>query len=171
MKWIVALVLVAGCFDDDGGGGGGGGGGSCDAFADRCAGENICIAGRCEAAFGRIYSITNVQVTVPTTDPQGAPWDVGGGAPDLLLEISVDGAKVADAPAVPDQFSATFTGPFSVTLIGGSALVVSILDEDLTVNDPAFACGADPITADQLRARALGCMQGANNLSLGIAPR
>lgn len=172
MKWIAALVVLAGCLGGDGGDDGGdGGGGTCSEIADRCTGESICIAGRCEAAFGRIYKISNVQITVPTTDPQGAAWDVGGGAPDLLLEISVNGTRVAGAPAVQDRFSASFTGPFDVTLVGGSSLVVSTLDEDITVNDPAFECRASPITADLLRSRSLSCALGGNTLSFEMAPR
>ncbi len=168
MRRIAVLVLLAGCL---GGDGDDGGGGTCSEIADRCAGESICLGGRCEAAFGRIYSITDVQITVPTTDPQGESWDAGGGAPDLLLQILVNGSVVASAPAVQDRFSAAFAGPFDVTLIGGSTLLLSTLDEDITVNDPAFACRADPITADMLRGRTASCTEGENDLSFRIHPR
>jgi hypothetical protein len=173
---IIILVLVGcggGGGGDDGGGDDGGGDDSseCSEIADTCAGESICIAGACEDAFNRIYEITDVEVAVPTTDPNGEEWDVGGGAPDLLLEVSMNGSVVASAPAIADSFSATFPGPFTAQVVAGSALVLVAYDEDLTVNDYAYACQVSPLTADLLRLRLLTCTTGGSSLSFAIAPR
>ncbi|HEY5928076.1 MAG TPA: hypothetical protein VIV11_40595, partial [Kofleriaceae bacterium] len=61
----------------------------CSASADTCSGETICIAGTCEAAFGRLYDIRALAVTLPTTDAAGYAWDFAGGAPDIFVQISI----------------------------------------------------------------------------------
>lgn len=139
----------------------------CSALNDTCAGETICVASACVAAFPRVYQISNVQVQVPTTKPNGEPWDVGGGAPDLFLRI--DGVKVTNA--VPDSFSAAFPGPFGVSLIAGQSVRIDVIDEDLTVDDPAFACQANPVTASLLRGRTFGCSVSGMRLDARIDPR
>ena len=86
---VVALVAVVGaCSSNDGGGGGGGGPdgqAACFVSNDACAGETICVAGTCEQAFGRVYTIGNVFVQFPTKKADGTDWDALGGAPDPLL--------------------------------------------------------------------------------------
>jgi hypothetical protein len=145
--------------------------GSCTTSPDNCTGETICVGGACVLAFPRSYTISNIKLMVPTTDPDGAAWDAGGGAPDLFIEINVNGAKVATTPVVSDMFSATFAGPFQVQLEGGATVRFDSFDEDVTVNDPAYACIANPITAQLLRIRKLACMTGSNSMVLDIAPR
>ena len=139
----------------------------CSATADTCTGESICIAGACEAAFGRLYDIR----TVPTTDPNGYEWDVGGGAPDLFVAIGVNGVLVATTSTVNDQFSATFAGSYTVQPIGAGSLVLVAYDEDIAFNDFAYRCAADPLTAQQLRTRHLACASGGSMLSFTIEPR
>jgi len=130
------------------------------------------VQGACVAAFPRVYRLSNISVTVPTTDPDGAAWDAAGGAPDLLVEVFVNGTSVGATAAVQDQFSAAFPGPYGVTLnAAGSSVIVTASDEDLTVNDPAFSCAANPITAAHLRARELACTVGGNSLSYRLDPQ
>jgi len=131
----------------------------------------VCLSGSCVAAFPRVYSIRDVSVQVPTRDPNGEAWDAGGGAPDLKLSIMINGTEVATAPAVQDQFSARFGGPFDVQLIAGSRLTLMALDEDLTADDPAYGCEANPVTAAHLRERSLACASGGSTLSFEIDPR
>ena len=119
----------------------------------------------------RIYEIRNVAVSVPTTDPAGAEWDFGGGAPDLLLEVAVNGAIAEATAAVPDSFSATFAGPFNVQIVAGSTLTLTVYDEDVSKNDLAYACTASPLTADLLRLRDLQCMSAGSSMTFRIAPR
>ena len=98
----LVLLLVAACASDDGGGGGGD---MCNVANDTCAGETVCVDGSCVAAFPRVYNIGNVRVTLPTTDSQGAAWDIGGGAPDIFVEVRVNGTLAGTTSTVQDQFS------------------------------------------------------------------
>jgi len=170
---LACIALLTGCEDGGGGGGGGGGGpdGSCSPSADRCPGETICISGRCESAFGRLYSIVDVSVSVPTTDGAGDAWDAFGGAPDLFVTVLVNGSIVGTSTTRSDTFSANFSGPYNATLIGGSDLVVEVWDEDVSVNDRIFTCSASPISADLLRGRSLRCNSGGFAVSFQIDPR
>ena len=143
----------------------------CSATADLCAGDTICIAGRCEAAFGRVYDIRSIAVTLPTVDPNGYYWDFGGGAPDITVSISTDGVVRAMTATVNDQFSALFAGPYAVVPIGGGTLMLAAYDEDVTGYEFAYACAADVITAALLRARRLSCVSDGNTLKFTIEPR
>jgi hypothetical protein len=143
----------------------------CSAAADTCTGDSICIASACEAAFGRLYDVQALSVTLPTTDPDGNSWDFGGGAPDPFITISVDNVIVATTPTVDDQFSATFAGPFPIQPIGGASLLLVAYDEDLTTDELAYSCEANPLTAAQLRTRHLACASGGSMMSFTIEPR
>jgi hypothetical protein len=146
-------------------------GSPCSAAADTCTGDSICIAGACEAAFGRLYDVRALSVTLPTTDPAGDSWDFGGGAPDIFVTISVDDVMMATTPTIDDQFSATFAGPFPIQPIGGASLLLVAYDEDITTNTVAYSCKASPLTAEQLRARHLACASGGRTMSFMIEPR
>lgn len=113
----------------------------------------------------------DVSVDVPTTDETGAAWDALGGAPDPFISISVNGTTTATSATRDDTFSATFSGPYDVTLIAGSTLTIEVWDEDVTVNDLMFTCQASPIRADLLRGRGLSCSSGAYTISFQIDPR
>lgn len=165
----VTLALV-GCASD--GGGDDGGGDECTVMADNCTGETICVAGSCVAAFPRVYKLGAIQHSVPTTKTDSTSWDAAGGAPDLFVTIDVNGTTVATTNVVSDQFNATWPGPFSVSLIAGSTLTLTSYDQDVSVNDPGFACEAKPITAALLRLRQLGCTSPPPwSLSYVIAPQ
>jgi len=58
-----------------------------------------------------------------------------------------------------------------VTLIASSSLALEVLDVDLTIDDPAYGCQANPITADLLRGRELSCVTGGSSLAFVIDPR
>jgi len=84
----------------------------------------------------------------------GATWDISGGAPDLFVTLAINGSVQATSQVVDDQFSATFAGPFAVTLsAAGSRLDLTVYDEDVTTNDLAFGCVANPLPARQVTAR------------------
>jgi len=142
---------------------------ACSETGDACGGDTICISGRCESAFPRVYRLTNVTVTVPTTNPNnGQSWDVGGGAPDLYLG-NATGTPIS--AAVQDQFSATFAGPFEIQLIAGGSLRLDAWDEDVTNPDPVLGCLADPITPVLLRARSFSCSRAGMSLSSVLSPK
>ena len=143
----------------------------CTATNDTCTGETICIAGACEAAFGRYYDIRDLAVTVPTLDPNGLYWDFAGGAPDLFVTIATSGVVRAATPTIDDRFSSTFSGPFAVLPVGGGSLLLAAYDADFDAHDFAYACAADPLTAAQLRTRRLQCADGGNAMSFTIEPR
>ncbi len=136
---------------------------------DNCTGETICVSGRCENAFPRVYQVVSVGVTVPTTNPtNGQAWDIGGGAPDLFLG---DSTGVPITAAVQDQFSASFAGPFEISLIAGGSMRIDVWDEDATVDDHVLACQANPITAELLRGRAFSCARNGMMLTSTIRPK
>ena len=143
---------------------------ACSQSPDNCTGETICLSGTCVAAFPRVYAITNVSVAVPTTNPNdgNASWDTGGGAPDMYLG---DETGVAITTAVQDQFSASFAGPFQVSLIGGAELRIYVWDEDLTVADYAYDCGYAAVTAAALRVRTLSCASSGITFTSTIRPQ
>lgn len=141
----------------------------CSATVDTCSGETICIAGICEAAFPRVYQITNVVASMPTRNPNtGEEWDIGGGAPDLYVG-DVSGTPIS--AVVADEFSATFVGPFEVQLIAGQAFRLDLWDEDVTTPDYAFGCGQNPISPSLLRSRNFGCAANGATLSATIEPK
>jgi hypothetical protein len=179
MREIPLIVLLVAC----GGGGNNDGvfvdgpplGGSCTEVNDACTGETICVSGSCVVAFPRTYEASAIMLTLRTTDPNGAGWDVGGGAPDPLVEIHVNGTKVAMTSTVQDSFSGNFAGPYAFELVGGANLEFIAYDEDVTANDLAYGCGATPITANLLRSRELMCIgSGAtqgNSIRVTVTPR
>lgn len=141
---------------------------ACTTSPDNCAGENICVSGACVNAFGRHYTISNISISVPTTDPSGQSWDIGGGAPDLFLG-SQDGTMVF-SNVVQDHFSATFPGPFDFVALAGGAMVFYFWDQDVSVNDFAFGVQWNPITAAQLRLRTLSYSGNGDTMTATIAP-
>lgn len=142
---------------------------ACSTSPDNCTGETICIASKCEPAFPRVYRITNVVASMPTTNPNNnSDWDAGGGAPDLFLGDQ-NGTPISTA--VQDQFSATFAGPFEVQLVAGNALRLDVWDEDVAADDFAFACQANPVTAALLRSRTFACSGNGASLTSKINPK
>ncbi|MBN8610269.1 MAG: hypothetical protein J0L92_06780 [Deltaproteobacteria bacterium] len=168
-KWVgaVAVALTLGAC----GGSGPGPGESCSPSVDECSGETICIGGACEAAFGRVYSITDVQVSVPSSDPVGDAWDAFGGAPDPFIVVAVNGTPIATSATRDDAFGGTFFGPYDATLIGGGSLAIEVWDEDVSANDLMFTCEGSPITASLLRQRTLVCNSGGFMIQFQIDPR
>jgi hypothetical protein len=162
-KLLVMVAMLCACGGDDGGSGGvdaSTGNGGCTAIpTDNCSGDDVCPGNgqECGAAFPRMYWVTNIQVTVPTTDPNGAEWDVGGGAPDLFVVVGVNGTEAGRTQPVQDQFSATFSGPVMVQLAAAQAtLDLHVYDSDVTSGDDALDCSA-PMTAELLRGHQLSC--------------
>ena len=140
---------------------------ACTESADNCSGETICMAGTCVAAFPRVYRVTNVSVSVPTTKPDGSEWDGFGGAPDMFLSSG----GVALTAAVPNEFSASFAGPFEVALVAGQSLRVDVYDEDELADDYATGCERNPITAAVLRSRNFDCAGSGITFTSTIRPK
>lgn len=173
-KLGLVLLGVAACGGGDGGSGdpdAGNVGAACTATSDSCTGDTVCIANQCQSAFTRGYTISSLAVQVPTTKPDGTSWDVGGGAPDLYIKVSTDGTSVGMTGIVQDQFSATYTDTFAVTLASSTTLDVHAFDSDVTSDDDAYLCEAKPVSASELRGRAVGCQGSGYTLTFTIEPR
>ena len=96
---------------------------------------------------------------------------MGGGAPDLFVELKLNGSLVYETLVNADSFSATFAGPFSLQVIAGSSLELIAQDEDLSANDHVYTCQAAPLTTEQLRRRELQCASMGYSLRFRIEPR
>lgn len=142
----------------------------CEPSSDTCTGDTICIQFNCESAFNRIYDVSAITVSLPTTDPSGAGWDVGGGAPDIFVEALVGTTSLGTSVTVNDAFSASFDETFSPTLPKGVEFWLDVYDEDVAANDLAFSCGG-AFTADLLRGHALMCDDGASMVTFDIFAR
>lgn len=150
------------------------------AIEDTCTGENICDCGggifcegtgRCVPAFGRIYRIGVMQVSLPERGPDGMCWDVGCGAPDPFVSVTVDGTVVGTTTAGTDLFNVTWDpiAVFDANILAGSGVHLDVWDEDVTTHDGAFACARDPIAAADLRSRSLSCAGDLGSIIAVIA--
>jgi hypothetical protein len=131
----------------------------CEAVGCDVVGCSICAApGVCEFAVPRRYRIAPISAQVPTTQPSGDSWDVGGGAPDLYATVSVDGVSVLAMTAVgTDSFEITWSGARAdANLVAGSRIAVTLFDQDAVDDDEAFFCEWTATPA-LLRSRALAC--------------
>lgn len=136
-----------------------------------CSGETICINGECQAAFGRVYRISDLQVTFPELDANGETWDGFGGAPDPIATIFLNQVPVLQTAEVDDRFFATFIESAEVTIPAGSHFEVDVYDSDSVSNDFAFGVYWDPLDADHLHVGLLTWNSGGASISLWITPR
>lgn len=134
---------------------------------DACAGDQICILdhefgqpGHCEGAYGRVYTVAVGYTRVPERDSAGECWDVGCGAPDLFVRISLDGQVVVETTPAQDVFEVdSFSERGSAIISANSQLEVALYDEDLSSDDLITSCELNPIAANYLRSRVLSCGQ------------
>src|SRR5512138_2072130 len=144
---------------------------TCSETADTCAGDTICVGTACVPAFPRVYTLTDMNVQLPTKDPNGGDWDLGGGAPDPYIKVTVDAKDITQTAFVSDVFTATFAGPIDVQLIAGGRLTLTVFDDDVGTDTLAFTCDANPITSALLRSRTLQCVNGNNLVKYTIKPK
>ena len=140
---LVAAALLSGCGEDQmmrsptmtSG---------CSVLVDDCGGADVCVFGTCEAAFGRQYTLSIGAATAAMTKPDGTTWDVGAEAPDMYLEIVVDGALVGSTGVVDDAYSATWPETWDIEVASEmTQLELLVSDEDLISDD--FVVGCMPI--------------------------
>ncbi len=136
-----------------------------------CTGETVCISGSCENAFGRLWKVTISSGTVPNTNPAGAAWDFGGGAPDLFVEVDIDGSVIGRTTTAQDTFAATWNETIDVNLIAGNKLTLWVWDEDVSSNDYAFGCQWDPVPVSLLQGGIISCNFTDGTLSGFIDPK
>ena len=175
---LAACAALAACVvrttgdDDDSGGDGDADADACDERNDDCAGETICIAGACEAAFGRRYRFSSISVSIPDRKPDGTSWDALGGAPDPFVEVWLnDTTLVLRTSVVDDVFDASYSETGDATIGAGDSVFVDVLDEDIAEHDPVYGCTADPMPADVLRGRGASCASAGYSVEFAITPR
>lgn len=135
------------------------------AITDECQGDQICILdhglgqpGHCEGAFGRLYKLVALAVHVSERDSEGACWDPLCGAPDLYLEARLDGQPILETETVEDVFEVDrFSTEGSTLIRSGDAIELRLYDADPDANDLIMGCQLNPVSADFLRLRLLGC--------------
>lgn len=162
MKLYTAVALAAGvgagvvgCSD-----GPDCGGGACVACMASnpfsCTGETVCVDEVCQPAFGRSYVFTVTTGTLPQVDDMGASWDEGGGLPDPLAELTINGTSYT-SPTIVDSLAPVwnFATP-AVPVPAGSTLRLRIYDDDEPMDDLAWTCTSDPLPIEYLRA-GFGC--------------
>jgi hypothetical protein len=138
-----------------------------------CSAETICIAQKCEPAFGRIYQFHDAVVTVAEHNMGGGTWDIAGGAPDPFLVIKLNDVEILHTASKGDTFSATFTNKVDHEIIAGSKLDLTIYDDDFDGPDTILHCVIDPLSAELLREGGVSCAgvgnQSASSLTLPIS--
>lgn len=147
---------------------------TCDpANPSSCGGDAICISQQCVPAFGRNYVFTIRSGTFPQFDETGAPWDAAGGLPDGYVRLTINGTPFT-TPTVQDNLTPAWSFSTPPTLVpGGSVLLIEVFDEDIAVDDGAWACQANPLQASALRARGVTCSGSAlpgSNIIVDIRP-
>ena len=126
-----------------------------------CSGNNICIANNCQNAFGRTYRIKIVSAVFPATDANGDSWDAFGGLPDGKATVTVNGVAYT-TPSVDDTLTPTWNFLTPAVLIPSATnLTLSVVDADVTFDDPAWSCTNNPLGADLIRAGARCAGTGA----------
>ena len=116
-----------------------------------CGAEQLCDLGTCANAYGTLYTVTVTSAHVPPRDPNGASWDLGGGAPDLFVVVEHDG-RLFPTNAVADSFDPVWDHPLAITIRRGVEFRVDLWDEDLGDPDWGGAWAyADGLPVDVLR--------------------
>jgi hypothetical protein len=111
----------------------------------------------CEPAFNRIYTFSQISVTVAAKNPGGSAWDPLGGAPDPFVEVTLNGTSILKTANVSDTFAASYTETTDQQILAGSTLELKMSDADVTGDDLILDCTIDPLTADQLRRAVIEC--------------
>jgi len=148
---------------------------------DTCLGDTICLCpggdlfcdgtGTCSVAFGRRYTIAVSELTLPDRKPDGTCWDAACGAPDPYVVFSVDGVELGRTPAASDLLTVVYDPLPAVdaTVAAGSTIRLDVFDEDISADDPAFACVATA-TGALLRSRDLSCEGVLGQMTAIIVP-
>lgn len=139
--------------------------------ADLCTGDQLCFGGRCEDALPGRYEIAISGATL--FERSFEPWDDDGTAPDVRVELWVDGHLEERSTVAIDRTSIAFDPPLAreVTLGLASAIRIDVLEDDHSWGDLAFRCELDPVHAAALRNRQLGCSSSIGSVLATIDRR
>ena len=137
-----------------------------------CTGETICVKDACESVFGRTYEFQVLLVMVETTDSEGQPWDINGGAPDPYVVVEINGTEVLRTDTKDNVFAAEYGKTTLEVVPAGASIKATIFDSDLDSDDEIYVCEANPVTPQQLRDGAIICAAGsltdAPSIMLGV---
>ena len=121
-----------------------------------CSGETVCIANKCENAFGRNYRIKIERAVFPPKDANGDPWDgiaALPGLPDGKAKLTVNGVAFS-TPVVNETLTPTWNYLTPTVLIpAGTNLAIAVVDYDggSLVDDTGWDCVANPLAAAIIR--------------------
>lgn len=118
----------AGGGDDDDDGDGDDGGCSSNSA---CGDLQFCYSGTCEEVAGRKFFVSADRATAVSN----GDWDTGGGAPDIFVEIYMDGKLECQTSTEDDSFEPRWGKGCAVVFDSGGELGIDMYDEDLTSND------------------------------------
>jgi hypothetical protein len=91
------------------------------------------------------YRLTRVEVAALPTTATGHAWDIRGGAPDLSVEVRIDGAVVDHCRVADDQLAGACQLDALIDLGPSTVLTVTVIDRDLAADDAVgTATLADP---------------------------
>ena len=113
-----------------------------------CSGETLCLDRFCEDAYDRFYILDNIDATVVSTD---AGWDLGGGAPDLVVCAWVDNEQLGCTGVANNKFTFWFTDSWQFKPVGGSTLEIALFDYDDVSDSERIATCISEITIQNLR--------------------
>jgi hypothetical protein len=138
---------------------------------DECSGDQLCVAGRCEDALPGRYEIAIFGATL--FERSFEPWDDDGTAPDVRVELWVDGHLEARSEVGVDRTAVSFDPPIAreVTLGLASTIRIDVLENDASWGDLAFRCEVEPVHAAVLRNGQLGCSSSIGSLLATIDRR
>lgn len=126
-----------------------------------CSDDSICVNDACESAFGRTYEFQVLLTMLETTDPNGDPWDINGGAPDPYVIVKINGTQVLRTDTLDNTFAGEFPNTSLEVIPAGASIQAIIYDADLDSDDEVYVCEANPVTAQQLRDGAIICAAGS----------
>lgn len=130
---------------------------------DTCGGENICVNSQCVPAFGRVYRVYIGDAALMTNRANGDTWDAVGGLPDPFSTATLNGTEIGVTSTVQDTISPQWAEYTTATIPGGSTFIVSVYDEDVTLNDYMFGCQFNSLSAATLRAYVNTCNSFASD--------
>jgi hypothetical protein len=130
-------------------------------MCEACATWQLCGSNQaCVVDPNSHWNVVAVSTALATTDPNGASWDLGGGAPDPYARCEIPiGAQVGVTDTVQDMFSAawnqTVCPNVQASVLLGNTWSLCVFDEDVTTPDVA-GCWPGPFTDSDFAASAAG---------------
>jgi len=101
---------------------------------------------RASAGGAGARTISQIAVTAKPRKANGKAWDFGGGKPDLIVKVSVNGRVVHTCPHVKNTFSVVCNPRVKVAITPSTSIRVHIIDKDMMSNDSVGTASATGLT-------------------------